>query len=163
MAEYDLAIRGGQVATGFGTTRCDIGVRDGRIVALADSITDAAQLIAADGLLVLPGGVDSHCRHIEESLARRLRQHRGRRTPVTVQQRRSFATASASAFAGGTTSVVCFIPQWKGFGVWDRYVDARARAAKGMLDHSFHQIIADPTDAVWMWKCRASSPRACAA
>ena len=37
MAEFDLAIRGGQVATGFGTTRCDIGVKDGRIVAIASA------------------------------------------------------------------------------------------------------------------------------
>ncbi|GGJ15408.1 dihydropyrimidinase [Neoroseomonas lacus] len=146
MADYDLAIRGGQVATGFGTTRCDIGVRDGRIVALADSITNAAQVIAADGLLVLPGGVDSHC-HIEEVSRGGYASTGDAEPPVTVSEE-SFATASASAFAGGTTSVVCFVPQWKGFGVWDRYVDARARAAKGMLDHSFHQIIADPTDEV---------------
>ncbi|MDB5375955.1 MAG: hypothetical protein JWR00_401, partial [Rubritepida sp.] len=25
MAEFDLVVRGGEVATGFGTTRCDIG------------------------------------------------------------------------------------------------------------------------------------------
>jgi dihydropyrimidinase len=42
MAEYDLAGRGGLVATGFGTTRCDIGIRGGRIVALAERITGAA-------------------------------------------------------------------------------------------------------------------------
>lgn len=135
MAAYDLALRGGLVATGFGTARCDIGVREGRIVALAERIADAAQVIEADGLLVLPGGVDSHC-HIEEP------------QPGGGVNEESFATASASAFAGGTTSVVCFIPQWKGHGVWERYLDYRARAARGMLDHAFHQIISDPTDAV---------------
>lgn len=141
MAEYDLALRGGQVATGFGTVRCDIGVREGRIVALAERIGDAARVIEADGLLVLPGGVDSHC-HIEEV----SRAGEGE-PPVTVSEE-SFVSASASAFAGGTTSVVCFIPQWKGAGVWERYLDARSRAAKGMVDHAFHQIIADPSEAV---------------
>ena len=146
MAAFDLAVRGGAVATGFGTTRCDIGVKDGRIVALAERIADAAMVVEADGLLVLPGGVDSHC-HIEEPSRGGYASTGQAEPPVTVNEE-SFATASASAFAGGTTSVVCFIPQWKGFGIWDRYVDYRARAAKGMLDHAFHQIISDPTDAV---------------
>ena len=53
------------MATGFGTTRCDIGIRGGRIVALADRIEGGAATLDAGGLLVLPGGVDSHC-HIEE-------------------------------------------------------------------------------------------------
>ena len=65
MAEYDLVVRGGKVATGFGTARCDIGIRGGRIAALAERIEGAAATLDAGGLLVLPGGVDSHC-HIEE-------------------------------------------------------------------------------------------------
>ena len=145
MAEYDIAIRGGMVATGFGVVRCDIGVKGGRIAALAESITDAGQVIDADGLFVLPGGVDSHC-HIEEPSRGGYTMSDGE-PQVTVNEE-TFVTASASAFAGGTTSVVCFIPQWKGFGVWDRYVDYRKRAATGMLDHSFHQIISDPTPEV---------------
>ena len=36
MAEYDLAVRGGLVAGHFGAARCDIGVRGGRIAALAE-------------------------------------------------------------------------------------------------------------------------------
>ena len=135
MPDYDLAIRGGLVATAFGATRCDIGVKDGRIAAIAERIVDAAQVIAADGLYVLPGGVDTHC-HIEQP------------EPNGTMQEESFTTASASAFAGGTTSVVCFIPQFKGSGILERFADYRARAAKGMLDHGFHQIIADPTDTV---------------
>ncbi|WP_135467943.1 dihydropyrimidinase [Crenalkalicoccus roseus] len=135
MAEYELAVRGGMVATGFGTARCDIGISGGRIAALAGRIADAAETIEADGLLVLPGGVDSHC-HIEEP------------QPDGSVIEESFLTASASAFAGGTTSVVCFVPQWKGHGVWERYRDHRRRAAGGMLDYAFHQIISDPTDAV---------------
>jgi dihydropyrimidinase len=145
MSTYDIAIRGGQVATSFGVTRCDIGIKDGRIAAIAESITDAAQVIDAAGLLVLPGGVDSHC-HIEETSRGGYTMSDGE-PQVTVNEE-SFITASASAFAGGTTSVVCFIPQWKGFGVWERYVDARQRGETGMLDFAFHQIISDPTDVV---------------
>jgi dihydropyrimidinase len=145
MPDHHLAIRGGLVATGFGTARCDVGVRDGRIVTLAEKVTDAEQVIEADGLLVLPGGVDSHC-HIEEPSRGGYTMSEGE-PEVTVNEE-SFVTASTSAFAGGTTSVVCFIPQWKGFGVLERYADYRKRGATGMLDHAFHQIISDPTDAV---------------
>jgi dihydropyrimidinase len=135
MAEYELAVRGGLVATGFGTARCDIGVRQGRIAALAERIADAATVIDADGLLVLPGGVDTHC-HIEEHQA-----------DGSVNEE-SFTTASASAFAGGTTSVICFVPQWKGGGVLERFADQSARAQSAMLDYGFHQIVTDPTEAV---------------
>ena len=65
MADYDLVVRGGTVASAFGTMRCDIGISGGRIVALAESIAGGAATLDAGGLLVLPGGVDTHC-HIEE-------------------------------------------------------------------------------------------------
>jgi dihydropyrimidinase len=145
MPTYDLAIRGGLVATAFGTARCDIGVKDGRIAALAENVTDATQTVEADGLYVLPGGVDSHC-HIEEPSRGGYTMSDGE--PQLTINEESFVSASTSAFAGGTTSVVCFIPQWKGFGITERYADYRRRGATGMLDHAFHQIISDPTDAV---------------
>ena len=47
MAEFDLVVRGGEVATGFGTTRCDIGVKDGRIVALGEKLSDGARVVDA--------------------------------------------------------------------------------------------------------------------
>ena len=132
---HTLVIRGGLVATAFGALRCDIGIAGGRVVTLAEHIAGGDEVIDATGLLVLPGGVDAHC-HIEEP------------RPDGGRSEESFVSASRAAFAGGTTSVVSFIPQWKGHGVWDRFEDYRARAATGMLDHAFHQIISDPTDAV---------------
>ena len=147
MAEFDLVVRGGMVATGFGASRCDIGVKDGRIAALAAKITDGAQVVDAGGLLVIPGGVDSHC-HIEEPARGGYAALSGNAPPPVTVNEESFATASVSAFAGGTTSVVCFVPQWKGEGVLPRLADYEQRAAKGMMDYSFHQIITDPTDEV---------------
>ena len=145
MSDHDLAIRGGLVATAFGAVRCDIGIKDGRIATIAETIEGARRVIDAGGLYVLPGGVDSHC-HIEEASPAGHTGPDGK--PAVTVMEESFESASASAFAGGTTSVVCFIPQWKGFGIWDRYQDARRRGERGMLDFAFHQIISDPTDAV---------------
>src|SRR5215218_8190811 len=60
MPDFDLAIRGGTIATAADVFRADIGVRDGRIVTVADRVESAARIIDASGLLVLPGGIDSH-------------------------------------------------------------------------------------------------------
>src|SRR5439155_290325 len=63
MPRHDLAILGGTVVVPYlGALRCDIGVRGGRIAALADAIApaEAAEVLDARGRLVLPGAVDSH-------------------------------------------------------------------------------------------------------
>ena len=52
---HDLAIRGGLVATATETFHADIGIRDGRIATLAESITDADDVIDATGRIVMPG------------------------------------------------------------------------------------------------------------
>ncbi len=58
----DLVIKGGTVVdgTGAGAYTADVGVRDGRIVAIGDVSEQATQAIDADGALVTPGWVDVH-------------------------------------------------------------------------------------------------------
>ena len=64
---YDLVIRNADVVTASDRFRCDIGVRDGRIVALGHDLPSAAREIDATGLLALPGGVDGHC-HLDQPM-----------------------------------------------------------------------------------------------
>ncbi|MCC7283191.1 MAG: dihydropyrimidinase [Acetobacteraceae bacterium] len=136
MEEFDLVVRGGTVVTPADTMRADVGVRGGRIVALAASLpaslAGSGRVVDAGGLLVLPGGVDSHC-HIEQLEAN-----------GTVHEER-FATASASAFAGGTTSAICFASQFRGHPIGPTLDAYRLRARAAMMDYSFHQIITDTT------------------
>ncbi|MFA5884774.1 MAG: amidohydrolase family protein [Acidimicrobiia bacterium] len=62
MSELDRVVRGGTVVDGTGgpARRADVGIRDGRIVAVGEGIGDAAEVIDADGLVVCPGFVDPH-------------------------------------------------------------------------------------------------------
>jgi len=135
MSEYDLVVRGGTVVTGTAAFRADVGVRGGRIAALGEGL-EGRRSLDAGGLLVLPGGVDTHC-HLEQL------------QPGGTCDEEGFATGSASALAGGTTTAVTFSAQFKGHRIRETLAEYRRRAARGaMVDYSFHQIVTDPTDAV---------------
>jgi dihydropyrimidinase len=63
-AAFDLVIRKADVAMAADRFTADIGVRDGRIVALGSELPRGASEIDAGGRLVTPDGVHSHC-HLE--------------------------------------------------------------------------------------------------
>ncbi len=94
MARYDLLIKGGTtVLPQVGPVGLDIGVRNGRIAALADEIaaSDGAEVVDARGRHVFPGAVDSHFHvgiyrpHAEDALSE-----------------------SASAVSGGVTTLLSY-------------------------------------------------------
>ncbi|WP_445682581.1 dihydropyrimidinase [Radicibacter daui] len=130
MQNFDLVIRGGTVVTAADSFECDVAIRDGRIAALGNGLA-GDRIIDAKGLLVMPGGVDSHC-HIEQLEA-----------DGSIHEE-TFTTAGISAFAGGTTTVIPFAPQFKGQPIREKLAEYRRRAALSPIDYSFHQIITDP-------------------
>ena len=60
MAEYDLVVRNGTLATASDVFRADLGVIDGRIATIGAKLGAGRQEINAEGHIVTPGGVDSH-------------------------------------------------------------------------------------------------------
>jgi dihydropyrimidinase len=132
MPEFDLVVRGGTVATATDIYTADIGVIGEQIAAIGRGLGAAAAEIDATGRLVLPGGVDSHC-HIEQLTASGL------------MNADTFATATASAAIGGTTTVIPFAAQHVGMSltrVVDDYHEAARRGA--IVDYAFHMIVCDP-------------------
>ena len=65
MAEFDIVVRNGTIGTASAVFAADIGVKDGRIVAIGEKLGAGTEEVDATGRLVLPGGVDSHT-HIDE-------------------------------------------------------------------------------------------------
>ena len=132
---FDLVIRGGTLVTDTEQVHADLGVRGGIIAGIGPDL-DGTAVLDASGLMVLPGGVDSHC-HIEQ-----LQEGGG-------ADEETWETGSRSALAGGTTSVVSFSTQFKGGPILPLLQEYRRRAAAGaMVDYALHQIITDPTDDV---------------
>jgi N-acyl-D-aspartate/D-glutamate deacylase len=50
MSEYELIVRGGEAATASDTFRADVGVRGGKIAAIADKPSDGARPIRLNEL-----------------------------------------------------------------------------------------------------------------
>ena len=134
--DFDLVVRNAVVITASEEMRCDIGVRAGRIVALAETLGPGRHEIDAAGRWVLPGGVDAHC-HLDQPL------------PPPARMADDFESGTRSAACGGTTTVIPFAAQAKGQSLRDAVADYHARAdGKALIDYAFHLIISDPTPSV---------------
>jgi len=129
---FDLVIRGGTVVTAEKTLRADIGIQGEKIAAIGPGLTGTRE-IEANGKLVMPGGVDSHC-HVEQLSSS------GRMCAD------DFYSATVAAAFGGTTTIIPFAAQHRGNSIVAVVDDYAKRAAeKAVIDYGFHLIIADPT------------------
>lgn len=134
MTSFDTVIKGGTIVTESDIFVADIGVSGGTIAAIAGEL-NADHVIDAQGLLVMPGGIDSHC-HIDQV------------DPGNGFGAESFVSGTRSALAGGTTSIISFVSQHRDENIRDVLAETHRRALTSHVDYSFHQIITDPTDEV---------------
>jgi dihydropyrimidinase len=136
MAKYDLVIRNGHTVTATDKVKQDVGISDGKIVALGINLEPGSKEIDATDLLILPGGVDAHC-HIEQKSSTGL---------MTADD---FYSGSVSAAYGGTTTILPFAAQHRGQSLRQVVDDYMACAKpKAVIDYGFHLIISDASDAI---------------
>lgn len=90
MAEVDLLVAGGTVVSPEGRRRANVAVHDGRIVAVTHERLSATREVDASGLLVMPGGVDTHVHLMDPGDA----------------AREDFPTGTSAAAASGVTTII---------------------------------------------------------
>jgi dihydropyrimidinase len=136
MAKYDLIIRNGTIVTASDSCRADLGIRQGRVVAIGDELHDSDDEFDASGKLVLPGGIDSHV-HIAQP------------SGPGIVMADDFESATLAAAFGGNSTVMPYCLQQKGQSLRAALTDYHALAKdQCYVDHSFHLIVADPTESV---------------
>ena len=136
MSEFDLTIRGGTVVTAADTVRCDVGKRDGKIAAVARELKDAPRSIDASGLLVMPGGIDSHVHLAQPAFG----------GPAMAD---GFESGTWSAVAGSNTTVLPLALQPRGASLSASVIDYHKEAdGQSYCDYGFHLIVTDPSTSV---------------
>ncbi len=116
-----VLIRGGRVVDVDGDRSADLRVgADGRVAELAPSIpaSPGEEVVDAGGRLVVPGGVDAHT-HLQLPVGR-------------VRSSDDFASGTAAAAVGGTTTVVDYVTAYRGedplaaLATWQRWAEPAA-------------------------------------
>lgn len=90
MSKVDIAFRGATVVTPRGRHRRDVHVLDGRIVDTGAAVPAAKETVDADGLLLMPGMVDTHVHLMDPG----------------PTEREDFPTGTHAAAVRGVTTIV---------------------------------------------------------
>jgi len=127
-------IKGGTVVTATDTTKADVLV-DGETVAAVgvDLGTTADRVVDATGRYVMPGGIDVHT-HMELPFGGTFSSD-------------DFATGTAAAAWGGTTTIIDFALHDYGESLQAGLERWHAKAAaKAHIDYGFHMIVREVTE-----------------
>jgi dihydropyrimidinase len=129
-----VLIRGGRMVVGQASIRQDILIQGEVVKALGDlSHLEADRVIDADGLLVLPGGIDTHV-HFNDIFMGTVSVH-------------DYLTGTRAAAFGGTTSVIDFSNQVPGGSLAKTLQDKREEAeGKALVDWGVHPAITRPDE-----------------
>ena len=124
-------IRGGTVVTPDAMLRADLLLADGKIQAIGDRLLspEGAEVVDAEGLLVLPGVIDAHA-HIQLDTG-------------IYQTADSWFEGSRAAAFGGVTTVVDFATQFEGQTFEQASTTRLDEAAGSVIDYAFHMMVTD--------------------
>ncbi|MPY91828.1 MAG: dihydropyrimidinase [Acidimicrobiia bacterium] len=127
-----MLIRGGTVVDVDGERAADVRTGpDGRIaeVGLALAAGQGEEVVDATSWLVVPGGVDVHT-HLHLPLG-------------AVAASDDFATGTAAAAVGGTTTLVEYVTAYRGERPLDALAAWSARAEPAAVDYGFHMTFTE--------------------
>ena len=126
--QHNLVIANARVVTSGGVSLCSIGITDGRIATLGTDLS-GDEVIDAQGLIAMPGGIDSHV-HISQP------------SGPGIEMADDFASATRAAACGGNTTVMPFCLPEDGQTLRDAVTAYLAKAdGQCMTDVSFHLIV----------------------
>lgn len=130
----DLAIVGATAVTPAAVGPADVGIRAGKIEAVAapGTLEAAARTIDARGMLLMPGAVDPHT-HLDAEM-------------YNSRTADDFESGTTAASAGGVTSIIDYAFQDMGGTLAAAISKWRAKAeGRVVIDYGFHVAIHDPT------------------
>jgi dihydropyrimidinase len=127
-------IRGGRLVVEQAVSQQDLLIRGEQIVAMGELTgAQADRVVEAGGLLVLPGGVDTHV-HFNDVFMGTVSVH-------------DYFTGTLAAAFGGTTSVIDFSNQIPGGSLAKTLEDKHREAAgKALVDFGVHPVITRPDE-----------------
>jgi dihydropyrimidinase len=132
--DFQMVIRGGMVTTADASAKADLGISDGKIIAVGIGLPRGIEEIDATGLLVMPGMIDVHT-HFDHMV-----------DLVNARNADDYESGSRAAAAGGITTVVNFAFQTKGHSLREAVEYEMSRAeGNSIIDYGIHQCVTDPT------------------
>jgi dihydropyrimidinase len=128
--QLDSVVQGGLVITAAGASATDIGIRDGRVVALGSGLV-APKVIDVSGLTLIPGPLDVHTHFANEVAG-----------TISLDD---YQTGSRAAALGGVTTFVNFVFQRPGQSLVDAVRSEKTKAAgRAHVDYGLQVVITDP-------------------
>ncbi|RYY39522.1 MAG: dihydropyrimidinase [Chitinophagaceae bacterium] len=129
-----LLIKNGRIITASEDMQADIRIDGEVITAIGRNLPeDGCEVIDANGLLVMPGGIDPHV-HLDMPF-------------MGTSSSDSYETGTRAALHGGTTMVIDFILQKQGNSLKDALTEWQGRANNNCVgDYSFHMAVTDYND-----------------
>ncbi|HEY8916094.1 MAG TPA: dihydropyrimidinase, partial [Chitinophaga sp.] len=130
-----LLIKNGRIITAADDYVADIFIEGEKIAVIGNNLSiPAGETIDAEGMLVMPGGIDPHV-HLEMPF-------------MGTFSSDSYETGTRAALHGGTTMVIDFILQKQGSSLKAALDEWRSRSNGNCLsDYSFHMAVTDFNDA----------------
>lgn len=130
-------IQHGVLVTAADTFEADILIENGKITQIGMGMVadDRTEIVDASGCYVIPGGIDPHT-HLDMPFG----------GTVTADD---FATGTAAAAFGGTTTILDFCLTQKGKPLTESLKEWHAKAkGKAAIDYGFHLMIGEMNDQV---------------